>query len=119
MRNMSFALTTEQIRSKTKTVTRRLGWAFLKHGDLLQPVKKSQGLKKGERVELIGGAIIVEHVCAIRLNQMLNYPKFGRDECRMEGFPLMTPQEFVSMFCEHNGCAETDEVTRIEFGYVD
>jgi hypothetical protein len=31
---MSFALTTEQIRVQKKTVTRRLGWEFLKPGDL-------------------------------------------------------------------------------------
>ena len=41
MRHMSFALTTKQIKSRTKTVTRRLGWTFLKPGDLIQPVEVS------------------------------------------------------------------------------
>lgn len=49
MRNISFALTTEQIRNQTKTVTRRVGWANLKPGTLLQPIEKGQGLKKGDR----------------------------------------------------------------------
>ena len=38
MRRMSFALTTDQILSQTKTVTRRFGWEKLKPGDVLQPV---------------------------------------------------------------------------------
>ena len=48
---MSFALTTEQVRNRTKTVTRRLGWATAKAGDIVQPIVKGQGLKKGERVD--------------------------------------------------------------------
>ena len=32
-RNMSFTLTTWQIREQTKTVTRRKGWQFLKPGE--------------------------------------------------------------------------------------
>jgi len=34
-RNISFALTTQQVRNRTKTVTRRAGWLFLKAGDIL------------------------------------------------------------------------------------
>lgn len=33
MRNMSFALTTKQIINRTKTITRRFGWWFLRPGD--------------------------------------------------------------------------------------
>ena len=50
-RNMSFAMTTEQVRNQTKTVTRRQGWRFLNAGDILQPVVKGMGLKKGEKKE--------------------------------------------------------------------
>lgn len=32
MRNMSFSMTTEQMYQQTQTVTRRLGWSFLKPG---------------------------------------------------------------------------------------
>ena len=53
MRNMSFSATTEQIRNGTKTVTRRLGWTFLKPGDVVMACVKCQGLKKGEKVEKI------------------------------------------------------------------
>lgn len=57
MRHMSFALTTEQVRARTKTVTRRVRWLFAKPGDIVQPVVKGQGLKKGETVEKIGAPI--------------------------------------------------------------
>ena len=46
-RNMSFALTTEQFKARTKTVTRRFGWWFLKPGDVVRGVEKAMGLKPG------------------------------------------------------------------------
>ncbi len=52
---MSFRLTAEQMRARTKTVTRRLGWSSLKPGDIVQPVEKAQGLRKGEKVVKSGG----------------------------------------------------------------
>jgi hypothetical protein len=38
MRNMSFSMATSQAREKSKTVTRRLGWAGAKPGELLQQI---------------------------------------------------------------------------------
>lgn len=115
MRNMSFALTTEQVRNRTKTVTRRLGWSTLTPGTLLQPVVKGMGLKKGERVEKIGGPIRVVRVDREPLALIL-----GRvGDVAREGFPEMDGIWFVDMFCEHNGCEPDDLVNRIEFEYVD
>lgn len=48
-RNMSFALTMKQINDRSKTITRRLGWWFLKVGDEVNAVNKVMGFKKGER----------------------------------------------------------------------
>jgi len=42
-RCMSFSMTTDAVRNRTKTVTRRLGWNFLKPGDLLWAVEKGWG----------------------------------------------------------------------------
>ena len=53
MRNISFSMTTEAVRRREKTVTRRLGWWNLKPGTVLQAVEKAQGLKKGEHVKPI------------------------------------------------------------------
>lgn len=50
MRNISFAMTTEQFRRGEKDVTRRFGWWFLKPGDQLRVVEKTIGLKKGEKM---------------------------------------------------------------------
>ncbi len=48
MRNISFSLTERQFMDKSKTVTRRLGWKFLKPGDRLMGCRKCMGLKPGD-----------------------------------------------------------------------
>lgn len=112
MRWISFALTTQQVRDRTKTVTRRLGWRSLKVGDLLQGAVKCQGLKKGEHPEKI---------CVVRVTKVnretLDF--LTKDDVVLEGFPEMEPHEFVTMFCEHNKCQPNARVTRIEFEYVE
>ena len=115
MRHISFALTTEQVRNRTKTVTRRLGWKLLKPGTLLQPVEKCQGIPKGGKVEKIGGPIRVLKVEREPLSGIF----VQQGDLRLEGFPNTSPATFVRMFCEHNGCDEETYVTRIEFEYVD
>ena len=126
-RNMSFSLTTEQVRNRTKTVTRRLGWDFLKRGDVLNACVKCQGLSKGGKVE---------RICQIRVvsvdSMPLNYlsratvvlyqgpyiTTWQRDEVVREGFPELTPAEFVTMFCAHMKCRPSTIVNRIEFEYI-
>ena len=43
---------------------------------------------------------------------------YGQMEVIREGFPILTPLEFVAMFCEHMKCAPDTEITRLEFRYV-
>jgi hypothetical protein len=120
MRSMSVALTTDQIRRQTKTVTRRTGWLFMKPGDRLQPVVKARGIKKGEHVETIGGPIEVVSVRRERLEEMTKDGSYGRMEVEREGFGgQMSPRQFVDFFCATHGCAVRDQVTRIEFRYVE
>ena len=121
MRNLSFALTTRQIRERSKTVTRRRGtfWArVLKPGDLVCAVEKSQGIAKGGLVRL--GVIRVVSVRTEALSELLadERPYDEHEEAR-EGFPEMTADQFVSMFCKHMGGDEGQLVTRIEFEYVE
>lgn len=113
MRHMSFALTAEQIRRRRKTVTRRIGWTTLTPGMRLQPVVKGQGLKKGERVETIGGPVTVVSVRRERLDAVT----FA--DVRREGFRRMGTLDFVEFFCRHNRCVPSTIVTRIEFSYVE
>ena len=49
-RNISFALTTQQFKNKTKTVTHRFGWHSLQPGDILCAIEKCMGFKKGEKI---------------------------------------------------------------------
>lgn len=118
MRNMSFALTTPQVLDQSKDVTRRLGWLHLKVGDQFQPVKKCMGLKPGERIERLGSPVRVVSVRREHLDSMVTNWVDGRSECRREGFPEMTPEQFVAMFCAtHKGCTPETIITRIEFAY--
>ena len=114
-RNMSFFYTTPQIRARTKTVTRRLGWRFLKAGDHVMVVEKGQGLKKGEKVKRLGPVRIV----SVRREPLGFIGKEGRAGREKEGFPGMTPADFIEMFCDHNGGDGAQTVTRIEFEYLD
>lgn len=113
MKNMSFAMTTEQILSGTKCVTRRFGWWDLKSGDIIRPVRKTMGLEKGEHVEYLRGPLHVlstrkEPLCAITTS-----------DCLLEGFPHMSPEQFVRMIRNHYGCPEDAPINRIEFAYTD
>jgi len=120
-RNMSFSMTTEAIRDGSKTVTRRLGWSFLKPGDLLWACEKCMGLKKGEKVKRLA-LIRVVSVTDEPLNKIVEY---GQSECDREGFPHLTPIGFVHMFIAANHLerrtysAATQVVNRIEFAYVE
>ncbi len=111
-RNISFALTTEQFINRSKTVTRRLGWDFLKAGDVLCAVEKGMGLKKGEKVKRLGLIEVVstwpEPLEAITAEDVVR-----------EGFPEMTPEQFVEFFCRHNHVDPSTIVNRIEFKYLD
>lgn len=118
MRNMSFALTTHQVREKSKDVTRRLGWLHLKVGEAFQPVTKCMGLRPGEKIERLGDAVVTVSTRREPLRRMTDEPEYGREECRREGFPEMSPEEFVAMFCAtHKGCTPETTLTRIEFRY--
>lgn len=111
-RNMSFMITTDQIIKKTKTVTRRLGWKFLKKGDVIWACEKCQGLKKGEKVKKIVKLLVVD-VSFEKLSSITQL------ECVLEGFPNLSPNEFIDMFCQEMKCISSQVVTRIEFKYMD
>lgn len=110
-RNMSFMLTTEQVRNRIKRVTRRNGWLFLRPGDIVNAVEKGMGLKKGEKVK---------RICQIKVISVnlepLNW--ITKSELILEGFPDMTTDQFIDMYCKHNKCKPRDTVNRIEFEYI-
>lgn len=118
-RNISFALTTPQFLDGSKDVTRRNGWAFLKAGDILCAVEKSQGLGKGGKVKRLG-MIRVKNVRREPLRRMMDDLDYGFAETTREGFPDPGPKHwpsvFVEFFCNsHKGVTADTPITRIEF----
>lgn len=96
-RNMSFALTTQQVRDQTKDVTRRFGWWFLKPGDKVWEVEKAMGLKPGEKIKRMALIEIVS-VRSEPLNEITH------EDCAREGFPKLLPVDFVGRLTSHYGC---------------
>lgn len=111
--NISFMMTPDQIRTKQKTVTRRDRWLKLMPGRLLRPVEKCMGLKLGEKmVRLLPDDEFVR-VTDVRREPL---EAITQSDVIAEGFPKMTPAEFVAMYRKHSPKAST--VTRIEFEYT-
>ena len=106
MRRMSFALTTEAVVERRKSVTRRLGWAFLKVGDLLLAVDKLR-TKTARKLAVIA-------VVSVREEPLWD---ISAEDVVREGFPDMPPMAFVEMFMRHMGTSAATPVRRIEFRY--
>lgn len=122
MRNISFSLTMPTFLDGSKDVTRRNGWTFLRAGDLLCGVEKSQGLGKGGKIKRLG-TIRVVSVTRERLDAITDDPKYGRMEMHREGFPPPSPKNdpavFIEFFCRsHKGVEPETVITRIEFEHV-
>ncbi len=117
MKNMSFSHTTRQVRERTKTVTRRLGWRHLKAGELIRACVKCMGLKKGNKVE----GIAVIRVVSVRSELLSNlyHHEYGDEEATKEGFPELNGEEFVQFFKGLHSTKDIQVVNRIEFEYVD
>lgn len=114
MRNISCSHTKEQVRNRTKTVTRRLGWKNLKPGTLLRVVEKAMGLKPGEKIV----PMAVVRVTKVTRERVWEIGKDPKDVAR-EGFPENTAAEFVQFFCRTFDVHWDDFVTRIEWEYVE
>ncbi len=113
MRNMSFSKTTAQARDRSKTVTRRWGWHFLRPGDKVQQVEKAMGLKKGEKIKKIHVIEIVscgaECLCDISWH-----------ECTLEGFPGRKPSWLRELLLSMKPKKFKGKCpNRIEFKYID
>lgn len=133
-RRMSVAMTQQQVRDRTKTVTRRKGWWLDKHGrhlvkagDHLVLVDRVMGFKKGERATVLAEVEVVsvrrEPLGYVLLKRPPSAPRardYGRDEMVREGFPGMDPLTFVDRyFSKAQGITAAEDVTRIEWRYLD
>lgn len=128
-RLMSVAFTEDAVNDRTKTVTRRKGWwtdkrgrHMVKVGDRITLCRKVMGRKKGEPLERI---VDVEVVSITReaLGLLTSDLDYGYGEIIKEGalsLDVYTPEEFVDrFFIKAQGMTCRDEVTRIEWRYLD
>lgn len=111
MRNMSFAMTTQQMRNDTKDITRRFGWWFLKPGDRVMAVEKTMGLKKGEKINKIYEIEII----STRIEPLNSITK---SDVIREGFPDWTPDQFINFLVKHYKADPAKPINRIEFKRV-
>ena len=130
-RLMSVAFTEQAVRDRTKTVTRRKGWwidkngkRLLKVGDRLTLCQKVMGRKPGEPLERICDVEVVsvrrEPLCAVAGPYALNQDgSIIWPELIKEGFPDMTPEEFMDRYFTPQGIGRMDDVTRIKWRYLD
>ena len=123
-RLMSVAMTADAVIERRKTVTRRKGWwldkngrRLLHPGDTLTLCRKVQGRKPGEPIERLAEV----HVVSVTRHRLdgLTVGTAGWPEIEREGFPGMSPTEFVQQFfIDAQGMRWDDIVTRIEWRYV-
>lgn len=92
-RRMSCSLTIEQVRDRTKTETRRVTWTWvdLKPGDRLLLIEKGMGLKAGQKQVVLAEVEVVA-------NDRVRLRDLTQADVDAEGFPQMTPDEFVAFW---------------------
>lgn len=118
-RLMSVAFTEDAVRNRTKTVTRRKGWLFVKPGDRLTLCRKVMGRKPDEPLVRLAEVEVID-VRRQPLDYLINQRAYGAAEMSREGFPGMDPAVFVRQyFVEAQGLRRTAWVTRIEWRYLD
>ena len=112
-RLMSVSLTEPAVLARQKTVTRRKGWTFLQPGTRLTLCRKVMGRKPGEPLVRI---VDVEVVSVGR--EPLRC--ITAEDVAREGFPGMSPGDFVHrFFVAAQGMNPDDVVTRIEWTYIE
>lgn len=122
---MSVSHTEAAVRDRSKTVTRRLGWLFLRPGDRLTLCRKVMGRKAGEPLVRLAEVEVVD----VRRERLWD---ITAADVALEAVPLLypdstlrfdeydvetgqpTPAAWVQWFVWEMGCGPLSEVTRIE-----
>lgn len=129
-RLMSVAYTEDAVRERRKTVTRRKGWwrdsrgrQIIKPGDRLTLCRKVMGRTPGEPLVRICEVEVVS-VRREQLRALTDDLDYGCAEVRLEGMRTGDRGIFPSVFIDEyfvraQGMSPDDEVTRIEWRYLD
>lgn len=122
---MSVAFTEQAVVERRKTVTRRKGWwrdkngrELLVVGDRLTLCRKVMGRKPGEPLVRLVDVEVVS-LRRERLDEILWRLDYGEQEMVLEGFPGMSPNDFIATYFTPQGIALTDDITRIEYAYTE
>lgn len=118
---MSVSHTEAAVVARTKTVTRRLGWRFLKPGDRLTLCRKVMGRKPGEPLVRLAEVEVV----SVRREPLwdMTDPDVAREgvpaaEWHTPGTTAPPWAEWVKWFTTTFRCEAETEVTRIEWRYL-
>lgn len=115
-RLMSVSHTEQAVVERRKTVTRRLGWTFLKPGDRLTLCRKVMGRRNGEPLVRLAEVEVV----SLRREPLQD---MDPDDVAREAVPgleeVFDPFDWVQWFAETMHCNPWTEVTRIEWRYLD
>lgn len=112
-RLMSVAFTEAVVRSRTKTVTRRKGWAYLRPGERITLCRKVMGRRPGEPLVRLAEVEVLD----VRREPL---DAITVADVAREGFPGMSTEEFMRrFFIDAQGIQPIDTVTRIEWAYLD
>lgn len=119
-RLMSVAYTVDAVNDRSKMVTRRVGWRFVKAGDLLQLCRKVQGRRRSDGTVEPLDLLAVVHITGVRrepLRAIYSLPAPDIETLR-EGVPgVYTVDAFVEFYCNTFGVTPDTEITRIEWEY--
>lgn len=86
---------------------------MLRPGDRLTLCSKVSGRRLGEPLDRIAGVEVV----SVRREYL---DAITAADVSADGFPLMTPGEFVSFLCATpHGCTAQTEISRIQWRYLD
>lgn len=128
---MSVAHTEAQVRARTKTVTRRLGWRKLKPGHEITLCPKVMGRRHACRYCIKGEPFCIhcdgtghvtdplERIVTVRVLSAFREPLdlITPSDVVAEGFPDWTPEQFVDFYARTFKVPRDQELTRIEFRY--
>lgn len=115
-RLMSVALTETAVVNRAKTVTRRLGWRFLKPGDRLTLVRKAMGRKRTDGIVEPLVRLAEVEVVSVRREELQQVPD---TDLAKEGFPGWDAFDWIAWFCDEMHCTPQTVLTRIEWRYLD
>lgn len=113
-RLMSVSLTETAVVERRKTVTRRLGWKFLKPGDRLTLCRKVMGRKPGEPLVRLAEVEVV----SVRREPLWDMPQA---DIALEAVPHTlgwSASDWVEWYGYAMRCRLSTEVTRIEWRYL-